>query len=113
MARSCQRAVGRARPGGDQSARARRDGRREPGGHRRTGSLAPVNAPLPRVRFSPAPTGYLHLGSARSALFNWMFARHTGGEFLLRVEDTDLERSRPELIEAILDSLRWLGLDWD
>jgi glutamyl-tRNA synthetase len=72
-----------------------------------------VNAPLPRVRFSPAPTGYLHVGSARSALFNWLFARSTGGEMLLRVEDTDLERSRPELIEAILDSLRWLGLDWD
>jgi glutamyl-tRNA synthetase len=72
-----------------------------------------VNAPLPRVRFSPAPTGYLHLGSARSALFNWLFARSTGGTMLLRVEDTDLERSRPELIEAILDSLRWLGIDWD
>ncbi|MDP8960390.1 MAG: glutamate--tRNA ligase [Actinomycetota bacterium] len=67
----------------------------------------------PRVRFSPAPTGYLHVGGARTALFNWLFARHTGGTFLLRIEDTDLERSRPELTEAILDSLRWLGLDWD
>ncbi|MBW3646069.1 MAG: glutamate--tRNA ligase [Actinobacteria bacterium] len=65
------------------------------------------------MRFSPAPTGYLHVGGARTALFNWLFARHTGGTFLLRIEDTDLERSRPELTEAILDSLRWLGLDWD
>lgn len=67
----------------------------------------------PRVRFAPAPTGYLHVGSARAALFNWLFARRTGGTFVLRVEDTDLERSKPELIDAILDSLRWLGLDWD
>jgi glutamyl-tRNA synthetase len=67
----------------------------------------------PRVRFSPAPTGYLHVGGARTALFNWLFARHAGGAFLLRIEDTDLERSRPELTEAILESLRWLGLDWD
>ena len=65
------------------------------------------------MRFSPAPTGYLHVGGARTALFNWLFARHTGGTFLLRIEDTDLERSRPELTEAILESLRWLGLDWD
>jgi glutamyl-tRNA synthetase len=72
-----------------------------------------VSTTSPRVRFSPAPTGFLHVGSARSALFNWLFARSTGGEMLLRVEDTDLERSRPELIDAILDSLRWLGLDWD
>ncbi|HUF33260.1 MAG TPA: glutamate--tRNA ligase [Acidimicrobiales bacterium] len=72
-----------------------------------------MSTPLPRVRFSPAPTGFLHLGSARSALFNWLFARHTGGEMLLRVEDTDLERNRPELIDTILDSLRWLGIDWD
>lgn len=66
-----------------------------------------------RVRFSPAPTGYLHVGSARSALFNWMYARRTGGTFVLRIEDTDADRSRPELIEAIRDSLRWLGVDWD
>jgi glutamyl-tRNA synthetase len=72
-----------------------------------------VNPPTPRVRFSPAPTGYLHVGGARSALFNWLFARSAGGEMLLRVEDTDTERSRPELIEAIYDSLRWLGIDWD
>jgi glutamyl-tRNA synthetase len=66
-----------------------------------------------RVRFAPAPTGYLHIGGARSALFNWLFARHHGGEFLLRIEDTDAERSRPELIEVIYRSLEWLGLDWD
>ncbi len=67
----------------------------------------------PRVRFSPAPTGYLHVGGARTALFNWLFARQTGGTFLLRIEDTDVERSRPELTQAILESLRWLGLEWD
>ncbi|MBW3575697.1 MAG: glutamate--tRNA ligase [Actinobacteria bacterium] len=66
-----------------------------------------------RVRFSPAPTGWLHVGGARTALFNWIFARQTGGQFLLRIEDTDVERSRPELTDAILDTLRWLGLDWD
>jgi glutamyl-tRNA synthetase len=67
----------------------------------------------PRLRFAPSPTGYLHVGGARAALFNWLVARRTGGEFLLRVEDTDRERNRPELTENILDSLRWLGLDWD
>ncbi len=66
-----------------------------------------------RVRFSPAPTGYLHVGSARSALFNWLYARHTGGTMVLRIEDTDADRSRPELIESIHESLRWLGIDWD
>ena len=66
-----------------------------------------------RVRFSPAPTGYLHVGSARSALFNWLYARHTGGTFILRVEDTDADRSKPELVGAIKESLTWLGLDWD
>lgn len=66
-----------------------------------------------RVRFSPAPTGYLHVGSARSALFNWLYARHTGGTFIVRVEDTDTDRSTPELTEAIFDALRTLGLDWD
>ncbi len=68
---------------------------------------------LPRVRFAPAPTGYLHVGGARSALFNWLYARQTGGVFVLRVEDTNPGLSRPELIEAILEPLRWLGLDWD
>ncbi len=72
-----------------------------------------MSGATPRVRFSPAPTGYLHVGGARTALFNWLFARGCGGSFLLRIEDTDVERSRPELVLAILDSLRWLGLDWD
>ncbi len=69
--------------------------------------------PPVRVRFAPAPTGYLHIGGARTALFNWLFARHHGGEMVLRIEDTDAERSRPELVDAIYDSLRWLGIDWD
>jgi glutamyl-tRNA synthetase len=66
-----------------------------------------------RVRFAPSPTGYLHLGSARAALFNWLAARHMGGKFLLRIEDTDKERSLPELIDVIYEGLEWLGLDWD
>jgi len=67
----------------------------------------------PRVRFAPSPTGYLHVGGARTALFNWLYARREGGTFILRVEDTDVERNRPELVEGILESLRWLGLQWD
>src|SRR5579864_1995361 len=66
-----------------------------------------------RVRFAPSPTGYLHVGGARTALFNWFFARRLGGAMILRVEDTDVERNRPELVEGILDGLRWLGIDWD
>ena len=66
-----------------------------------------------RVRFAPSPTGYLHVGGARTALFNWFFARRQGGTMILRVEDTDVERNRPELVEGILDGLRWLGIDWD
>src|SRR6266436_1620619 len=66
-----------------------------------------------RVRFAPSPTGYLHVGGARTALFNWFFARRRGGTMILRVEDTDVERNRPELVEGILDGLRWLGIDWD
>ncbi len=65
------------------------------------------------MRFAPAPTGFLHVGSARAALFNWLFARHTGGTFVLRIEDTDPERSRDDLVEGIERSLKWLGLDWD
>ncbi len=65
------------------------------------------------TRFAPSPTGFLHLGGARTALFNWLYARHTGGKYLLRVEDTDRKRSTDEAIKAIFDSLRWLGLDWD
>lgn len=67
----------------------------------------------PRLRFAPAPTGYLHIGSARTALFNWMYARHVGGELVLRVEDTNAELARPELIDNIYESLQWLGIDWD
>ena len=66
-----------------------------------------------RVRFAPSPTGYLHVGGARTALFNWLFARHHGGVFVLRIEDTDRARSSPEHTEVILSALRWLGLDWD
>jgi glutamyl-tRNA synthetase len=66
-----------------------------------------------RVRFAPSPTGALHIGGARTALFNWLLARHAGGRFVLRIEDTDRERSTPENVEQILDALRWLQLDWD
>ena len=66
-----------------------------------------------RVRFPPSPTGYLHIGSARTALYNWLFARKHGGKLVLRIEDTDLERSTQESIQGILDGLEWLGLDWD
>jgi glutamyl-tRNA synthetase len=66
-----------------------------------------------RVRFAPSPTGYLHIGGARTALFNWLWARHTGGTFLLRVEDTDRERSTQAAVQAIFDGMHWLGLDWD
>jgi glutamyl-tRNA synthetase len=69
--------------------------------------------PVPRVRFAPSPTGYLHVGGARTALFNWLFARRLGGTLVLRIEDTDEERSSTEMVEGILDGLRWLGLDWD
>src|SRR5258707_7511397 len=66
-----------------------------------------------RLRFAPSPTGALHIGGARTALFNWLLARHNDGELVLRIEDTDRERSTPENVEQILDSLRWLELDWD
>ena len=66
-----------------------------------------------RVRFAPSPTGYLHVGGARTAVFNWLFARHTGGSFVLRIEDTDVERSTRESEASLVDDLRWLGLDWD
>jgi glutamyl-tRNA synthetase len=66
-----------------------------------------------RVRFAPSPTGYLHLGSARTALFNWLYARHTGGKFLLRIEDTDRVRSDTKFLEEILEDMKWLGIDWD
>ncbi len=66
-----------------------------------------------RVRFAPSPTGHLHVGGARTVLFNWLFARHHGGAFVLRIEDTDVERSTEASVDAIIDSIKWLGLDWD
>ncbi|MDR2862465.1 MAG: glutamate--tRNA ligase [Puniceicoccales bacterium] len=66
-----------------------------------------------RTRFAPSPTGFFHIGSARTALFNWLYARHTGGTFILRIEDTDKERNSEEYLRVIYDSLKWLGMDWD
>jgi len=66
-----------------------------------------------RVRFPPSPTGYLHIGSARTALYNWLFAKKTGGKLVLRIEDTDAERSTEESVQGILDGLKWLGVEWD
>ena len=66
-----------------------------------------------RVRFAPSPTGYVHVGNARTALFNWLFARHHGGVYVLRIEDTDVERSKEEYEHQLLEDLRWFGLDWD
>src|SRR5216110_381707 len=66
-----------------------------------------------RTRFAPSPTGFLHIGGARTALFSWAYARRHGGKFILRVEDTDLERSTAESVNAILEGMQWLGLDWD
>jgi glutamyl-tRNA synthetase len=76
-------------------------------------SLSAPSSSQPRVRFAPSPTGYLHVGGARTALFNWLFARHFGGTLILRIEDTDLERSTPEMVEGILQGLSWLGISWD
>jgi glutamyl-tRNA synthetase len=73
----------------------------------------PAVAPTPRLRFAPSPTGYLHVGGARTALFNWLYARKFGGQFLLRIEDTDKARSTEESTRAIFDGLEWLGLEWD
>jgi glutamyl-tRNA synthetase len=67
----------------------------------------------PRVRFAPSPTGYLHIGGARTALYNWLWARQQGGQFILRIEDTDRDRSTQASVEAVFESLRWLGIDWD
>ncbi len=66
-----------------------------------------------RVRFAPSPTGFFHIGSARTALFNWLYARHTGGTFVLRIEDTDHARDSEEFLKVIFDGLKWLGLNWD
>src|SRR5512134_606857 len=70
---------------------------------------------MPEVvtRFAPSPTGYLHIGGARTALFNWLYARNRGGKFILRIEDTDQERSTPQAVQAILEGMRWLGIAWD
>lgn len=84
-------------------------------GYNAAGSQRDFRVPITmiRVRFAPSPTGYLHVGGARTALFNWLLARRHKGTFVLRIEDTDLERSSAEMVEGILDGLRWLGLDWD
>src|SRR5215469_18478462 len=74
---------------------------------------SPQMPALPRVRFAPSPTGYLHVGGARTALFNWLFARHFQGALVLRIEDTDLERSTAEMVDGILEGLSWLGIRWD
>ena len=66
-----------------------------------------------RTRFAPSPTGYLHIGGARTALFSYLFAKHHGGEFILRIDDTDLARSTNEFSDAILDQMKWLGLNWN
>src|SRR5262245_22201238 len=66
-----------------------------------------------RVRFAPSPTGYLHIGGARTALFNWLYAKSQGGKFILRIEDTDRERSKEEYLQEIMESMKWLGLQWD
>ncbi|GAC1323581.1 MAG: glutamate--tRNA ligase [Collimonas sp.] len=76
-------------------------------------SASPVSSKPIRTRFAPSPTGYLHLGGARTALFSWAYARHFGGTFVLRIEDTDLERSTPEAVQAIIDGMQWLGLQHD
>jgi len=77
-------------------------------------STNPYHIPMSiRVRFAPSPTGYLHIGGARTALFNWLYAQHTGGTFVLRIEDTDDARNTQEAVDVILSSMRWLGLDWD
>ncbi|MGH9356612.1 MAG: glutamate--tRNA ligase family protein, partial [Terriglobia bacterium] len=66
-----------------------------------------------RVRFAPSPTGYVHVGNARTALFNWLFARHHGGALVLRIEDTDVQRSEERYETRLIDDLRWFGIDWD
>ena len=74
---------------------------------------SPSSSAISRVRFAPSPTGYLHVGSARTFIFNWLFARHTGGAMVLRLDDTDVERNSDASVQSIFEGLRWLGLDWD
>src|SRR3546814_10109873 len=81
--------------------------------HKHPSIMTASNTPIVRTRFAPSPTGYLHLGGARTALFSWAFARHYGGTFVLRIEDTDLERSTPEAVQAILDAMAWLDMTPD
>src|SRR4029077_8709725 len=83
------------------------------GSRRRTAQTEPVSDQPIRVRFAPSPTGYLHVGGARTALFDWLFARKHNGTFVLRIEDTDTERSSDEMTRGILDAMTWLGLTWD
>ena len=66
-----------------------------------------------RVRFAPSPTGQVHIGNIRTAIFNWLFARHEGGKFLIRIEDTDRERSTPQAVQTVMDAMEWLGMDHD
>jgi glutamyl-tRNA synthetase len=85
-----------------------------PGSEERVDPMEDIeSAPPVRVRFAPSPTGFFHIGGARTALFNWLYARHWGGTFVLRIEDTDRQRDNPEMLRVLLDGLRWLGLDWD
>src|ERR1035438_5756820 len=75
--------------------------------------MSVMNSSSPRVRFAPSPTGLLHVGNARTALYNWLYARKNNGKFILRIEDTDLERSEARFEDDLMKDLRWLGLDWD
>src|SRR5206468_5555718 len=93
--------------------RARRQPFRRHAALARPALCGPRRHRLIRTRFAPSPTGYLHIGGARTALFSWAYARHHGGQFVLRVEDTDLERSTQASVAAIVDGLKWLGIDWD
>src|SRR5919205_2916445 len=85
----------------------------EPALHRRALLLSDNMSATPRLRFAPSPTGSLHVGVARTALFNWLYARHYGGQFLLRIEDTDKARSTEQSTRGIFEGLEWLGLHWD
>ena len=75
--------------------------------------LTPSQARVPRVRFAPSPTGFLHVGSARTFIFNWLYARHNNGTMVLRLDDTDVERNTEASVQSIFEGLRWLGLSWD
>lgn len=72
-----------------------------------------MEQPMVVTRFAPSPTGYLHVGGARTALFNWLWARKTAGQFILRIEDTDVKRNTPTAVKQVIADLRWLGIDWD